>query len=346
MKIGLTGATGFLGSHIAAELSRAGHDLVVLVRDRDKAERVLRPHGVWPVETVVGDMADRAAVARLLVGCDAAVHAAAVLYGGGEALSANIAGVRNMIDLGIAANLDPVVYISTIAAMFPPPGNVITVDDPVVDMKTMYGQSKSAGERYAREMQAQGRSVVTIYPGGIHGPRDPGPTEATKGLRDRLRFAWFRTTGGMPLVDVRDVAAVVARACVKGRGPRRYMAGGNFLPWMVEAEICERLTGRPVRRLPAPPPVLRAMGTTIDMFKRVVPSFDYPLTREAADFVTLSVPCDSDATLRELEIAFRPAEETLRDAIVWLYEVGEIDAARAGKLAISAGSMTPSGRRW
>ncbi len=333
MRIAVTGSTGFLGSHIAAALCRAGHEPVLLVRDRDKAERVLSPHGIWPLPTVVGDMADASAVAELVEDCDAAVHAAAMFYGDERVLRANVAGVRNMIDLGLAAGLDPVVYISTIAAMFPPPGDVITVDDPIVQMKTMYGQSKSEGERYAREMQAAGRSVVTIYPGGIHGPHDPGPTEATKGLRDRLRYAWFRTTGGMPLVDVRDVAAVVAKVCSPGCGPRRFMVGGNFLPWMKEADLCEELTGRRVRRIPAPPLVIRGIGHVVDFAKWMVPSFDYPLTTEAAEFITRSVPCDSSATLRELGMEFRAPEETLRDAIVWLHQVGELDAKIAGKLA-------------
>ncbi len=343
MRVALTGATGFLGSHIAAAMRRAGHELVLLVRSRDKAERVLKPHGIWPVETVVGDMVDPDAVGRLLDGCDGAVHAAALFYGDERAREANVDGMRNMIDGSIERGLDPIVYISTIAAMFPPPGDVITVHDPIVEMKTMYGQSKSEGERYAREKQSAGHNVVTLYPGGVHGPMDPGPTEATKGLRDRIRVSWFKTTGGMPLVDVRDVAEMVVRACVPGRGPKRYMCGGNFLPWMDEADLCEELTGRKVRRIPAPPALIRGIGQAVDFVKSVFPSFDYPLTSEAAEFVTLSVPCDSADTLRELGMEFRPARETLRDAIVWLYRAGELDAVQAGKLAEIAGAEGEAG---
>lgn len=333
MRVALTGATGFLGSHVAASLRRAGHDLVLLVRSADKAQRILEPRGVWPVETVIGDMADAPSVARLLDGCDAAVHAAAAFYGDDGVLQANVAGVRNMLQIGIEKRLDPLIYVSTIATMFPPPGPVITVDDPIVAPKTTYGRSKAEGERLARELQAGGAPVVTIYPGGIMGPDDPGPTEGTKGLRDRMRYAWLRTTGGLPIVDVRDVAAIVAAICVPGRGPRRYMAGGHFVPWMEEADICEELTGFRVRRIPAPPAVVRAVGRAVDFTKWLVPSFDYPLTSEAAEYVVGNVPCDSSRTVAELGIEFRPARETLRDALRWLYEAGELDARRAGKLA-------------
>jgi nucleoside-diphosphate-sugar epimerase len=332
VKLALTGATGFLGSHLAEALRRGGHEVKLLVRSRDKARCILERRGVWPLETVIGDMADADAVAALLDGCDAAVHAAAAFYGDDAVLRANVAGARNVLGIGADKGLAPLVYISTIATMFPPPGDIITVDDPIVYPKTTYGQSKAEGERIARQLQASGAPVIIIYPGGIMGPDDPGPTENTKGLRDRMRFAWLRTTGGLPLVDVRDLAAIVVAACERGAAPRRYMAGGHFLPWMEEADICEELTGYKVRRIPAPPAAVRAIGRCVDFARWLVPSFDYPLTSEAAEFVTQTKPCDSSRTLAELGIEFRPARETLRDTLRWLYEVGELDARLAGKL--------------
>jgi nucleoside-diphosphate-sugar epimerase len=175
--------------------------------------------------------------------------------------------------------------------------------------------------------------LVILYPGGINGPDDPGPTETSKGLRDRIRYGWPRTTGGVPSVDVRDLARIVAACAEAGRGPRRFMAGGHYLPWMMEADICERLTGRRVRRVPAPAPLVRAVGYLVDFVKWIKPSFDYPLTSEAAQFATLGVACDSRATTETLKIEFRPAEETLRDQILWLYDAGELTAKLAGKLA-------------
>ncbi len=333
MRIALTGATGFLGSHTAAALRRAGSDLRLLVRDVAKAERILGPRGAWPCEVVTGDMADRAAMGTFLEGVDAVIHTAALLYGDRSALESNVAGVRNVLDLGIEKGLDPIVYVSTIAAMFPPPGDVFTVDDPVVELASMYGRSKSAGERYARQQQVSGAPVVIVYPGGIHGPDDPGPTEGTKGIRDRVRYGWPRTPGGLPLVDVRDVAEIIQRACVAGRGPKRYMAGGNFLTWMEEADICEEVMQRPVRRVTVPPWMIHAAGATVDFIKWLKPSFDYPLTREAATFVLGNRPCDSSETLRDLDFEFRTPHETLRDTIVWLHRGGYLTDRQAGTLA-------------
>lgn len=137
-------------------------------------------------------------------------------------------------------------------------------------------------------------------------------------------------------MDVRDLVALLAATVAPGRGPRRYMAGGHFLRWAEEADLCERLTGRRVRRVPAPPALVRAAGHAVDLVQRLVPSFSYPLTHEAAVLLTRFVPCDSDETLRTLGVAFRPTEETLRDAIQWLAAAGHLDARHAGRLAPGA----------
>jgi nucleoside-diphosphate-sugar epimerase len=326
MRVLVTGGTGFLGSHCVEALATAGHEVRLLVRSPEKMRAVFDPLGVRIESHERGDMADAPVVARALEGCDAVLHAAATMYGGADVLDANLAGVRNVIGGAVRRGLDPVLYISSIAAMFPPPGPVGTVDDPIGEHRTVYGRSKAEGERYARELQAQGAPVTSIYPGGIYGPRDPGIGEATKGLRDAIRFGWPITAGGVSIVDVRDVAAIVVACLEPGRGPRRYMAAGHFITWPQFASTCETLTGTKMRRFPAPPIAVRAFGRVIDALQRV-------LTYEAATILTRLTPCDNSATERDLQFAFRPTEETLADAIRWLAGVGELDARRAGRLA-------------
>ncbi len=331
MKVLLTGATGFLGSHIAEALCAAGHQLRVLVRSPEKAKRVLGPR-VPDFEPAVGDMADAAAVERALEGCDAVVHAAALIYGGEQVLQANVAGVRHVVAGAHERGLDPIVYISTIAAMYPAPGPVLTVEDPVTSLHTTYGRSKAEGERMARELQDRGAPLVSVYPAGVYGPEDPGPGETLKGLRDALRFGWPITSGGVSIVDVRDVAQVVVSALEPGRGPRRFMAAGHFLGWDEQADLCQALTGVRARRFPAPPRLLRALGRSLDALKKVV-HFEYPLTYEAALLMTGMTPCDSSATREQLGVDFRPTRETFADTIRWLHRAGQLDARHVGSLA-------------
>ncbi|MEE9609106.1 MAG: NAD-dependent epimerase/dehydratase family protein [Myxococcota bacterium] len=331
MRVLVTGGTGFVGSHAVEALCRAGHEVRLLARSLERVKRVFEDRAVDVSDVAVGDMADAEAVARALAGCDAALHAAATMYGGEAVLATNLAGVRNVVGAAERMGLDPVVYISTIAVTFPPPGPVIRVGDPLASLETTYGRSKVEGERFVRELQARGAPISIVYPSGVYGPDDPVYGETLKGLRARLRWGWFMTTGGMVCVDVRDLAGIITAALEPGKGPRRFMAGGHFRTWAEEADLCEALTGCRVRRYRVPGPALRGIGRTLDLLKKLV-AFEYPLTHEAAQFVTRSVPCDSRATVEELGVEFRPLEETLADSIRWLYRSGHVDARYVGRL--------------
>jgi dihydroflavonol-4-reductase len=332
MKILVTGGTGFVGSHAVEALVGAGHEVHLLVRNPTKIDAVFKRRGIEIAGHTVGDMADAEAVRNAMTGCEAVLHAAANMYGDGAVLDANVRGVNNAVGIACELGLDPILYISTIAAMYPPPGDVIRVDDPIVNLKTTYGQSKAEGERYARELQASAKPVVTIYPAAIYGPDDPGMGEPLKGLRDALRFGWPITATGVSIIDVRDLASLVVACLEPNLGPRRFMAGGHYISWPRFADICDEITGRHTRRVPLPPLVLRGVGRLLDLAKRVVP-FEYPLTHEASLMMTNFAPCDSRPTLEQLDVTFRPTEETIADAIRWLYEQGEISARLAGKLA-------------
>jgi len=338
LKVLVTGGSGFVGSHAVQALHAAGREVRLLVRDRERAARVLGALGVGPVETTVGDVTDAAAVGAALAGCDAVLHAAAAVEIGraSAVLAQNRAANRNVLGLAAERGLDPIVHVSSVIALFPPRGPAFSVDDPVASLATAYGRSKAEGETLARALQARGAPVAIVYPAGVYGPHDPGPGVGTRGLVDRLRFGWPITSGGSACVDVRDLARLLAAALAPGRGPRRYMAGGHFLTWAEEADLCERLTGRRVRRVPAPPALVRGAGHLVDLVQRLFPSFSYPLTHEAAVLLTRFVPCDSAATLRELGLAFRPTEETLADAIRWLAAAGHLEARHAGRLASRA----------
>jgi nucleoside-diphosphate-sugar epimerase len=304
---------------------------------------VLEVRGIEVDDYTVGDMADAQAVRTALTGCNAALHAAATLYGGKEIYAANVQGARNVLGIGCELGIDPILFISTVVAMFPPAGERFTVDDPIRGLETTYGRSKVEGERFARELQARGAPLVAIYPAGVFGPNDPSLGEPTKGLRDGIRFGWPITAGGISIVDVRDLAEIIAAALKPGCGPRRFMAGGHFASWSELADLCDALTGRHALRIPIPTPLLRGIGRLLDAAKTIVP-FDYPLTHEAAAMMARLVPCDSRATVEQLGVPFRPTAETLRDTIRWLYEAGQISAKIAGQIANDRTSQTRPNR--
>ncbi len=331
MKILVTGGTGFVGSHAVGALLAAGHELRLFARSHEKVEAVL---GDAVGDVVLGDVADAAAVSRALEGCDAVVHAAAEVTVGraSSGFAAAREGSRNVLGAAVDLGLDPVVHDSSVVALAPR-GALLGAEDPVAEGRSGYAGAKADAERHARALQDAAAPVVIVHPASVYGPDDPGLGDVSKGLRDRLRFGWPKTTGGTACVDVRDLALLLAAVMEPGRGPRRYMAGGHFLTWAEEADLCEVLIGRRVRRVPAPPVLARAAGRVVDLIQRLRPSFDYPLTYEAALLLTEAVPCDSTPATRELGVTFRPTEETLRDAIRWLVRSGELDPRYAPKLA-------------
>ncbi len=339
MRVLVTGATGFVGSHTVSALHADGHELTLLARSPERARRMLTARGLDPgsCSIVPGDMLDAGAVRAAMEGCDAVVHAAAVVgIDGAKAVQAratNERGARHVLGAAVLAGLDPIVYVSSVSALFHPGGPVVlTADTPVAAATSPYAASKAACERYARELQDGGAPVVCVYPGAILGPDDPGRSEAMRGAVIWRRFTMVRLDSGFLLVDVRDIAAVIAATLTAGLGPRRYLAGHHYVRWTELCDLVADVTGRPVRRLPIPGPVLRGLGRAGDVVGKVIP-FGFPLSREAMEAASLMPPMDDQATIDDLGVGFRPARETLRDAYRWLYESGRIPARLVPALA-------------
>jgi dihydroflavonol-4-reductase len=331
VRVLVTGGTGFIGSHVTRALLAAGHGVRLLVRD---PARVDDPGAV---EVVQGDILDAAAVDAAVSGCDAVVHAAAVVAISGdraaEATRTNEQGTRHVLGSAVAHGLDPVVHLSSMSALFRPGGVVLMqADDPVTAARTPYSASKAASERYARELQAGGAPVVCIYPGGVLGPGDPGLSEAMRGALIWRRLTMVALDTGFLLVDVRDVADMVVAALRPGQGPQRLLAGHFYLPWRQLCDLVTEVTGRPVVRLPMTGAVLRAAGRLGDLARRAV-AFEFPLGLEAMTTAAAMVPMDDLRTAADLGLSFRPPAETLRDAYAWLYDSGRLPARWVPALA-------------
>ena len=274
MKVLVTGATGFVGSHAAKALQDAGHTVRALVRTPSKIETVTARVGVdlASLETVHGEMADAVAVTAAVDGCDAVVHAAAVV--GTDPLEAeidasNFAGALNVLGAAADAGCDPIVHVSSAAALFPFQTDPVTGDHPVGSARMPYARSKAESEHLARRLQASGRGVVVIYPGGVFGPGDYGESTQVKPLRLWLTKPFLRSSGyTLNVVDVRDIAAVIAASMQAGRGPKRYVMFGHHLTCDELLSVLCEVTGRDLKSVSMPKAMFLAWGRLGDLARR------------------------------------------------------------------------------
>ena len=335
MKILVTGGTGFIGSHSAEALTRAGHDVRLLVRDAEKAKRTFEALGAALPETVTGDVTDVDAVAEALEGCQGVLHTAALVSldasRAEQVARTNFGGTQNVVGQAQERGLGPIVYVSSVSALFDPGNGRIGPDSPPSHQAgNPYSASKARTEAYVRGLQAAGAPVAITYPSGVLGPHAPSLTEVHRALPVQLRIGLL-TQGGIAFVDVRDVAATHVAIFARPPGPSRFIASGRDLRWPEVADLLAELTGRRIRRVRVPGPLLRGFGRLGDQVKRVVP-FEFPLTYEGMTTATRGPGVDAAATERELGVSCRDPRETLADTLRWMGEAGHVEPGPLGRL--------------
>ncbi|GJM37593.1 MAG: oxidoreductase [Acidimicrobiales bacterium] len=336
MKVLVTGGTGFVGSHAIRRLLEDGHEIRALARTPSKVAPLMAKMGVDPtgIEIVEGDITDEDAVAAATAGCDAVVHAAAIVAVTPdmepEMERVNLAGATNVLGAAVEHGCDPIIHVSSVSAIFPNETDPITADHPVRG-KGSYGRTKAACDRLARGLQGDGHPVIIIYPSGIVGPDD---------WNESINLASYKVwlTQGIPTakgfatsyVDVRDLAEIMAASMTPGGGPHRFLATGTHIDAADLAVLLEGLVGK-VRRLPLPRAGFWVWGKVGDVAKRF--GRDLVVTSEGYEYMFFSNAGDDRPTTETTGVHFRPLDETFRDTFRWMAEAGHLEAKHIGKLA-------------
>jgi dihydroflavonol-4-reductase len=240
LKVYVTGATGFVGSHVARELREQGAE----VRD----ERV--------------DLLDASGLERAVAGCEAVVHVAALYSYDADPRRlerVNVDGTRNLLDACTRRGVRRVVHTSTAGTCGPVPGRQATEEDapPAWELAVAYKRTKLEAERLAL---AAGAVVVNPTTPVGDGDRKPTPTGRMIAGVARGRIRGFVATTGLNVVDVRDVARGHALALARGRPRERYLLGGVDLPLAELFAAIADLAGRPRPRIRVPYAVALAAG--------------------------------------------------------------------------------------
>ena len=249
MKVFVTGATGFVGHHVASALAAEGAQLRLLVR---KTSNLANLEGI-DGDTFVGDLSRPESLRIAIEGCDAVVHVAAdyrLWIPDPEAMySANVDGTRELLRMAREAQVPRFVYTSSVATMhFRTDGIVINEDTPVslADMVGHYKRSKFMAEQQAIAAAQDGQQVIILNPTTPIGAGDSKPTPTGRIFVDFLngKFPAYVDTG-LNLVDVAEVARTHVTALTKGTPGKRYILGGENLTLKQILDKMAAITGIP-----------------------------------------------------------------------------------------------------
>jgi dihydroflavonol-4-reductase len=321
LKAFVTGATGFLGSHVARALAEQGAELRLLVRSSSNLKNL---EGV-KAETATGDLRDPASLQKAMSGCDTVFHVAADyrlwLRDPQEMYRSNVNGTRAILEAARQNGVSRVVYTSSVATMgFTANGHPADEDSPValLDMIGHYKRSKFMAEQLALEAGRNGLHVVTVNPTTPVGEHDIKPTPTGRIVVDFLKrkFPAYVETG-LNLVDATVCARGHVAALEKGKSGERYILGGENLTLKQILDKLGKITGLPSPKIKLP-----------YMFAFVAGMVDEAITggllhrepRATVDTVRMGKKkmfASSDKAERELGWKIVPVEPALRRAVDW-----------------------------
>jgi dihydroflavonol-4-reductase len=321
VKVFVTGATGFVGGHVAQELSRHGADLRILIRSSSKLANL---EGI-PAETVVGDLLQVDALRSALEGCDAVMHVAAdyrLWVTDPEKMHAtNVTGTRELLRLAREAGVARVVYTSSVATMgFFSDGRLCDEATPVslANMIGHYKRSKYLAEQEAVAAARAGQQVIILNPTTPIGSGDIKPTPTGRIIVDFLKrkFPAYMDTG-LNLVDVDEVARTHVKALTAGQSGERYILGGENLTLKQLLDKMSAITGLPSPTMRVPHSVAMMFALWDQTFTGKLLGREPRATVEAVRMGKKMMFVSSAKAERELGFRVVPVYAALRSAIDW-----------------------------
>ncbi|HXF13216.1 MAG TPA: hopanoid-associated sugar epimerase [Terriglobales bacterium] len=322
----VTGATGFVGSHVARALAAQGADLRLLVRTNSNTKNI----DDLKVDRVIGDLRDAPSLEKGIAGCDVVFHVAADyrlwVRDPEEMYRANVEGTRAILEASHRNKVRRVVYTSSVATMgFTSNGQPADEDSPVSldNMIGPYKRSKFQAEQVAIEAARAGQDVVIVNPSTPVGERDIKPTPTGRIVVDFLKckFPAYVDTG-LNLVDVKECALGHIAALEKGRKSERYILGGENLTLKQILDKLAAITGLPSPTIRVPYVLALATGVVDEIVTGRIRGREPRATIDAVRMGRKKMFVTSAKAERELEWKGGPVDNALRSAAEWFRENG------------------------
>lgn len=328
MKAFVTGATGFLGSHVARALADQGADLRLLVRPTSKLRNI---EGL-KAETATGELRDAGSLEIAMAGCETVFHVAADyrlwVNDPAEMYQSNVGGTRSVLEAARKNGIRRVVYTSSVATVgFTSNGHPANEESPVAlaDMIGHYKRSKFMAEQLALEAGRGGMDVVTVNPTTPVGERDIKPTPTGRIVLDFLKrkFPAYVETG-LNLVDARECARGHVAALERGKTGERYILGGEDLTLKQILDTLGRITGLPSPKVKLPYFFAFATGVVDEAITGRLLRREPRATVDTVRMGKKKMYASSGKAERELGWKIVPVEGALRRAVEWFRSNGYV----------------------
>ncbi len=331
----LTGATGFLGSHVARVLADQGAQLRLLVRPASDLRNLDGLNGDRGVDRVVGDLRDAVSIEKALSGCDVVFHVAADyrlwVRDPDEMYRSNVEGTRYLLEAARKQGVRRVVYTSSVATMGfssgSKNGDVADEQSPVgiEDMIGHYKRSKFMAERVAVEAARSGVDVVIVNPTTPIGERDIKPTPTGRIVVDFLKrkFPAYVETG-LNLVDATECARGHVQALEKGKSGERYILGGENLTLKQILDRLGAITGLKSPTVKLPYIFALAAGVVDEVVTGRILGREPRATIDAVRMGRKMMFVSSAKAERELGWRMVPVDGALRRSVDWFLGNGYV----------------------
>jgi len=326
VRVFITGATGFVGSHVARRYAAEGASLRLLTRQTSNMDSLAGLNA----EMVTGDLREPEKLRSALTGCDALVHVAADyrlwVRDPDQMYAANVAGTRELLKLAREVGVQRVVYTSSVATMgFKADGTIVNEDTPVslADMIGHYKRSKFMGEQEAIKAAQAGQHVMILNPTTPIGPGDAKPTPTGRIIVDFLnkKFPAYVDTG-LNLVDVDEVARMHLTALELGTPGERYILGGENLTLKQILDRMSAITGLPSPTMKVPHAVAMVFAFFDETLTGKLRGKEPRATVEAVRMGKKMMFASSTKAERELGFKVLPIYNAMRAAIDWFIAHG------------------------
>ena len=312
----VTGASGFLGWHVARRLLERGYSVRALVRAGSRLSEL-------DAEPVSGDLRDPASLERAVAGCGLVFHVAADyrlwVKNRGELYRSNVDGTRHLLEAARRAGVERVVYTSTVGCIGIPRDGLGDENTPVSlhEMSGAYKRSKFLAEQVALEFAGSGFPVVIVNPTAPVGDHDVKPTPTGQTVLDFMngKMPAFIDTG-LNIVDAYDTAEGHLLACEHGLPGERYILGSENLTLAQILQLLAKITGRKAPTLRLPYAVAYCAGVCSTAWAEVTgvpPRVPIDAVRMARKKMWVT----HEKARRELGFQPAPAETALRHAADW-----------------------------